>query len=87
MQLIPSLEGSTHINLEFTARFIPRYFAEPDAALVDPAALSLRNGAVDENPYLMQASTGAVRTIGFLPYLTPIARWPRSETSACSRDR
>jgi acyl-CoA dehydrogenase len=79
VQLIPSLEGSTHINLEFTAQFIARYFAEPDAELVDPEALSLQAGPVGENPFLMQASTGAVRNISFGPFLDaykPLAAVP-----------
>ncbi len=43
VQLIPSLEGSTHINLEFTSQFIGRYFDEPDRSLLDPGALALRS--------------------------------------------
>jgi len=69
VQLIPSLEGSTHINLEFTAQFIARYFAEPDNSLPDPAALTLREQSVDENPYLMEAAASAAKSIVFPPFL------------------
>jgi acyl-CoA dehydrogenase len=79
VQLIPSLEGSTHINLEFTAQFIARYFGEPDSSLVDPAALTLRGGAVDENPYLMEAGASAAKSVAFPPFLRahkPLAHVP-----------
>ena len=69
VQLIPSLEGSTHINLEFTAQFITRYFADPDSSLADPAALTLRQERVDENFYLMEAGASAAKSVVFPPFL------------------
>ena len=35
-QLIPNLEGSTHINLGLATQFIPRYFARPNRSLAEP---------------------------------------------------
>jgi acyl-CoA dehydrogenase len=69
VQLIPSLEGSAHINLGTAAQFIPRYFAEPGAGVSEPASLSAGEVAAEENTYLMQARTGSLHTIAFAPYL------------------
>jgi acyl-CoA dehydrogenase len=68
-QLIPGLEGSAHINLGLTAQFLPQYFNKPSAALEVPA--SLAGGEVEdgENPYLMDARTGAVAQIAFPGFL------------------
>lgn len=69
VQLIPGLEGSTHINLGLTTQFIPRYFTDPDSSLADPG--SLVAGEVDsgENAFLMEARTIAVNTVGFPRFL------------------
>jgi acyl-CoA dehydrogenase len=67
VQLIPGLEGSTHINLGLTTQFIPRYFADPDPALIDPDSLAAGEREAGENAFLMEARTSAVQTIGF-PY-------------------
>jgi acyl-CoA dehydrogenase len=69
VQLVPGLEGSTHINLETTAQFIARYFGKSDAALANPIARTAEHSSAGENPYLMQARTGAVHTIGFAHFL------------------
>lgn len=70
IQLIPRLEGSTHINLELTAQFIPRYFTQPDADLTEPESMAGGEVPHRENPYLMRARAGAVNAIGFPQYLT-----------------
>jgi acyl-CoA dehydrogenase len=73
VQLIPPLEGSTHVNLAVATGFIPRYFGRPAAGLAEPA--SLAGGESDaaasgENPYLMEARTGGVHAVGFSHYLS-----------------
>jgi acyl-CoA dehydrogenase len=70
VQLIPSLEGSTHINLALAAQFIPRYFDRRAAAPPAPASLLGGQAVRDENPYLMQARHGAVGTVGFDHFLS-----------------
>lgn len=69
VQLIPGLEGSTHINLGLTAQFIPRYFEDPDPKLMEPASRLAGDESPGENPYLMEARTGAVNTVGFPSFL------------------
>jgi len=69
VQLIPGLEGSTHINLGLTAQFIPRYFAEFDPNLHQPQSLVADGVRPGENTYLMEARTGAVNTIAFPHFL------------------
>jgi acyl-CoA dehydrogenase len=69
-QLIPGLEGSTHVNLRLTAEFIGRYFARPDAGLSGPPSLTAGEAEAGENAYLMEARTGAVNTVSFPPFLT-----------------
>ncbi len=64
VQLIPSLEGSVHINLELTAQFIAKYFNDADRDLPVPEF----NGggrAGSENSYLMGARSGQINSIGF----------------------
>ena len=39
VQLIPSLEGSAHINLGLTAQFSARYFDRADPDLAEPGSL------------------------------------------------
>jgi acyl-CoA dehydrogenase len=68
-QLIPGLEGSTHVNFGLTAGFIARYFAEPDPQMGEPASLIGGEAATGENPYLMTARTGAVNTVSFPHFL------------------
>jgi acyl-CoA dehydrogenase len=65
VQLIPSLEGSTHINLTLTAQFVPRYFNNPDPNLPDPPSAAAGECASAENPYLMQARSSPANTIAF----------------------
>jgi acyl-CoA dehydrogenase len=73
-QLIPGLEGSTHINLAVAAQFIPRYLFEPDGGLAEPKSLAAGEVRSGENPYLMEARSGAVNTIAFPPFLRAYGR-------------
>ena len=68
-QLIPGLEGSTHVNYGLTADFIGRYFSEPDPQMTEPASLIAGEAVPGENPYLMAARTGAMNTVAFPHYL------------------
>jgi acyl-CoA dehydrogenase len=79
IQLIPGLEGSTHINLAQTLQFMPRYFARSAADVPDPRSLTAGQTRSAENPYLMQARTGAVNDIAFAHVLRayqPLAHVP-----------
>ncbi|MEZ0266240.1 MAG: acyl-CoA dehydrogenase [Phycisphaerae bacterium] len=67
-QLIPGLEGSTHINLGLAAQFIPGYFDRPDDALTEPPSLVAAGSPAGENPYLMTARAVAPETVAFPPY-------------------
>lgn len=73
IQLIPGLEGSTHINLGLTAQFIPRYFARPGEELTDPQFLVTGDMRPAENPYLMEARGTAVHTVLFPHFLKSYA--------------
>jgi acyl-CoA dehydrogenase len=67
--LIPSLEGSMHINLGLAAGFIPRYFDRNDSSIGEPLSLIAGEVVSRENAYLMEARTGAIHSIAFRPYL------------------
>jgi acyl-CoA dehydrogenase len=69
VQLIPNLEGSTHINLGLAAQFIGSYFVRPVADLADPKSLIARGTPAGENPYLMEATTGALNRVAFAHFL------------------
>jgi acyl-CoA dehydrogenase len=69
VQLIPSLEGSRHINLGLAAGFLPRYFDRPDSTLAEPPSLIGGEISSRENIYLMEAPTGATHAIAFRPHL------------------
>lgn len=73
-QLIPGLEGSTHVNLRLTAEFIDRYFAEPGPHPREPCSLIAGEAEAAENAYLMEARTGAVNTVSFPHFLTAYRR-------------
>lgn len=84
-QLIPGLEGSTHVNLALAAQFIPRYFDHPDAALGEPGSLVAGGQPAGENEYLWEARTGALHTVAFPPYLRayrPLRHVPNVRTFA-----
>ena len=69
IQLIPSLEGSMHINLGLAVQFIPRYFDRSDSTLGQPPSLAGGETRSRENPYLMEARAGSPHAVGFCPYL------------------
>lgn len=67
--LFPAVEGSTHVNLGLTARFLPRYFSRPDPELTDPGSLVGGDADPVENVYLTEARTGGLNTIAFPDFL------------------
>ncbi|HWL92970.1 MAG TPA: acyl-CoA dehydrogenase family protein [Phycisphaerae bacterium] len=69
VQLIPGLEGSTHINLGLTTQFIPRYFADSQTALAVLPSLVAGEVTSQENAYLFEASTGSISAIAFPHFL------------------
>jgi acyl-CoA dehydrogenase len=79
IQLIPSLEGSTHINLGVTGQFIREYFRQcggtpeggRDGEAEAPEIKSVVRGDVPavENPYLMQARSSATANVIFPHFL------------------
>ena len=82
IQLIPGLEGSTHINLGLAAQFAGRYLQRqrgprdgrpsadgPGPAVRDPRSLALGGGPVTENPYLMRARSGRLKSVAFAGFL------------------
>jgi len=64
-QLIPGLEGSTHVNLGLASQFVPEYFARSKSRMASPKSLIVGEAAGGENPYLMTGRTGAINTITF----------------------
>jgi acyl-CoA dehydrogenase len=88
VQLIPGLEGSTHINLGQTAQFADRYFDRGNSSRDElqsdsvaktqpepPSPKSLARGDVPatENPYLMHARSGKIADIFFAHFLRAYA--------------
>jgi acyl-CoA dehydrogenase len=84
VQLIPGLEGSMHINLGLAAQFADRYLARHngngvEARIVPPPSLVLGTAPATENPYLMRARGGRLRSVafrGFLDAYRPLMRLP-----------
>jgi acyl-CoA dehydrogenase len=68
VQLIPALEGSTHINFALTAQFIQGYFAGTDEVAA-PEAGATREGDPGENPYWLEAGDRNPRTVRFGHFL------------------
>lgn len=68
-QLIPGLEGSTHINFGLTAQFIDSYFAASDNEAPAPGSLSLDEADPYENPYWLEAHDRNARTVRFAHFL------------------
>jgi acyl-CoA dehydrogenase len=68
-QLIPGLEGSTHINFGLTAQFINTYFADGDDA--HRPALPPYGADVGENPYLMESGDRNAKSVRFADCLQP----------------
>jgi acyl-CoA dehydrogenase len=69
LQLIPGLEGSTHLNLKLAVQFANRYFAGEGNALALPRSLGAGAPAPRENPYLMSARTGGANLVDFPHFL------------------
>jgi acyl-CoA dehydrogenase len=69
VQLIPGLEGSTHINLGQTAQFTARYFEKSAADVKRPDLLVAGGGTSAENPYLFRARTGSLKDVTFGHFL------------------
>ena len=69
IQLIPGLEGSTHINLRLAAQFIEPYFQRYRPAPSIPKSLSHGDLPAGENPYLMRAYLGRINEIAFPRFL------------------
>jgi hypothetical protein len=72
-QLVPGLEGSTHINLTTAAQFIARYFSRQAPQLPSPSSLLTSKSESAENNYLLQARTGSTNTISFPHFLSAYA--------------
>ena len=67
-QLIPGLEGSTHINYGITVQFLKHYFFSPRDC-DPPPALSIDGARSGENPYLFAAPSGGVKSVRFPDFL------------------
>lgn len=68
-QLVPGLEGSTHINFRLTAQFIGPYFAASGRAPPSPASLIFSGVDADENPYLTAARDRKALSVRFAHFL------------------
>ncbi len=85
-QMVPGLEGSTHINFALTSQFIDAYFARPDGEVPFPESVSLHEADPDENPYWTTGRDRNAKTVRFAhclkayrsPRLTPNVRLFRS---------
>ena len=73
IQLIPGLEGSTHVNLGLATQFARKYFGEFDANLADPKSLIAGDTVAGENAYLMEARAGGINTVAFPDFLNSYA--------------
>lgn len=65
VQLIPGLEGSTHINYGQTAQFIEPYFSATGTGVQAPDCVCLRDEEPGENPYWLQARDRTARSVRF----------------------
>ncbi len=68
-QLIPGLEGSTHINHALAAQFLDGYFDSAESATAEPGSVSLGVAEPYENPYWTDARDRNARTVRFGPFL------------------
>jgi acyl-CoA dehydrogenase len=82
--LVPTLEGSTHINHQMVSQFTRAYFARPaPPPPASPPSLAALGGAAGENPYLMESSTNDVHLVVFAHFLDayrPLAAVPNVAT-------
>ncbi len=67
--LIPSLEGSTHINFGLAAQFISAYFADSGPDMPKPESVTLHKADAGENPYWLAAGDRTARTVRFARFL------------------
>jgi acyl-CoA dehydrogenase len=72
IQLIPGLEGSTHVNLGLAAQFARKYFGEFDPNLAGPKSLIAGDATAGENSYLMKARAGGINTVAFHDFLNSL---------------
>jgi len=64
--LVPTLEGSTHINYQVIARLSVAYFARCTPRRVTlPPSLAMLGNAAGENPYLLEAAENDLRQVTF----------------------
>jgi acyl-CoA dehydrogenase len=68
-QLIPGLEGSTHINFGLTAQFLNTYFAASSDEVRSPPSLMLEEVAPEENPYWIDTRDRNAKTVSFAHFL------------------
>jgi len=68
-QLIPSLEGSTHINFALAAQFLGPYFADADSGIPKAPSLRQTQAEVRENPYWLEGRDRNARTVRFAHFL------------------
>jgi acyl-CoA dehydrogenase len=68
-QLIPGLEGSTHINFGLTTQFIDPYFAGADGEVPAVQSLILHKEEQDENHYWMGIRDRQAKSVRFAPFL------------------
>jgi acyl-CoA dehydrogenase len=74
-QMIPGLEGSTHINFGLTAQFIDPYFDAEDGEAPAPESLICHAADPAENPYLLEARDRNARTVRFAHCLQAYEPW------------
>jgi acyl-CoA dehydrogenase len=70
VQLIPGLEGSTHINFGLTAQFAAPYFAGPGEGPA-PAPPDSFDASCGENPYWMESRNRNAKTVRFGAWEAP----------------
>ena len=63
--LIPSLEGSTHINFQLTAQFVENYFADSSNDAMAPQSVTLNPDDPLENPYWFGRHDRHSKTVQF----------------------
>src|SRR5437773_4151715 len=69
VQLIPSLEGSTHINFGLTAQFLDPYFDAAASEAAVPNSVIPNRADADENPFWMENRDRSAKTVRFAAFL------------------
>lgn len=67
-EMIPSLEGSTHLNFGHTAQFIGPYFADTDGDIRMPASMTQHQASTAENAYWLAGRDRIARTVRFADF-------------------